>query len=242
MNIITKIKNYRYKKATALLVIVLSLIISFLSLNATINRQAKEIELLQFQLTEKLAEKDEVIDSLQVKLNSRNWTDHYTKELLIKLVDNNRQAYYVRNEIMYYNKDMSREEASYQALWIYAWSIENNVHPYLTTAVFVQESKLRHVNENGNITTSHKGARGIGQLMPVIERIYNIDAAIFEENVKGTTLFLKDLHNMYSGDLEGMLGHYNGGSRPYEKIKDYEETRNFVETVSYIYECMFKKY
>lgn len=193
-------------------------------------------------LENELIEKENTIQALEAKLNERDWSEYWTKELLIKLVNNNKHAYYVRNEILYYNQNMSREEASYQALWIYAWSIENDVHPYLTTAVFVQESKLRHINGNGGITTSEAGARGIGQLMPVVEKIYGVDATIFEENVKGATLFLRDLQKMYKGDLEGILGHYNGGSRPYEKIQKYKETREYVAIVSHIYETMIEKY
>ena len=187
-------------------------------------------------------------NELKGKLNERNFENEWQNELLIKLSNLGviKQSYYIRNEILYWSKlavekgvrekVISLEEASYQALWIYAESVENGVHPYLQMAVGVVENKLYH-------TTKRNKADAVGmfQLTPIVEGMYQVDGLIFEENLKGSSKFIRDLNKQYD-DLDGALGHYNGGSRPYYKIENYKETGEYVAKVKHIYNSMMKKY
>lgn len=197
----------------------------------------KEIE----QLRREIAQRDAKIAQLTEKVNTREITDYWTKQLLVRLVDSIKEAYYIRNEILYYNPNLDRVDASYQALWYYTVALEEDLHPYLITAVAVSESNLRHFT-NGKLTQSHAGAKGAMQLTSIIERLYNVDASVFEENIKGGASFLKDLESMYDNNLELMLAHYNAGSRVYKALKEFPETINFVKNTIHIYKTMLEKY
>ena len=200
-------------------------------------------------LNQSLHNKTKMLDESTEQFNERKFDNEFQNELLIKLsnLEVIEEAYFVRNEILYWSKRafdvgnrdevISLEEASYQALWIYAESIENGVHPYLQTAIGVVESKLYHVTSR-----NHANAIGMFQLTPIVEGMYNVNGLIFEENLKGSSKFVRALDRQYNGDLNGILGHYNGGSRPYYAIEHYSETRNFVRQVKEIYESMMKKY
>lgn len=213
----------------------------------TKNQLAHMAEIAQFyekkveQLHQEVAQKDAKIAQLTEKVNKREITDYWTKQLLVRLVDSIKEAYYIRNEILYYNPNFDRVDASYQALWYYTVALEEDLHPYLITAVAVSESNLRHFT-NGKLTQSHAGAKGAMQLTSIIERLYNVDASVFEENIKGGASFLKDLESMYDNNLELMLAHYNAGSRVYKALKEFPETINFVKNTIHIYKTMLEKY
>ena len=218
-----------------------------IELRQTKNQLAHMTEIAQFyekkveQLYQEVAQKDAKIEQLIEKVNEREITDYWTKQLLVRLVDSIKEAYYIRNEILYYNPNLDRVDASYQALWYYTVALEEDLHPYLITAVAVSESNLRHFT-NGKLTQSHAGAKGAMQLTSIIERLYNVDASVFEENIKGGASFLKDLESMYDNNLELMLAHYNAGSRVYKALKEFPETINFVKNTIHIYKTMLEKY
>ena len=218
-----------------------------IELRQTKNQLVHMTEIAQFyekkveQLYQEVAQKDAKIEQLIEKVNEREITDYWTKQLLVRLVDSIKEAYYIRNEILYYNPNLDRVDASYQALWYYTVALEEDLHPYLITAVAVSESNLRHFT-NGKLTQSHAGAKGAMQLTSIIERLYNVDASVFEENIKGGASFLKDLESMYDNNLELMLAHYNAGSRVYKALKEFPETINFVKNTIHIYKTMLEKY
>ncbi|MFW5891156.1 MAG: lytic transglycosylase domain-containing protein [bacterium] len=161
--------------------------------------------------------------------------DEKTKNIIIKTANNNNKIYYIKNEILFHNSNLSQYEASYRALYIYNTAQELNIDPYLITAIGTVESNHKHNS------VSHKGAVGVLQLTPTVERIYNVNAEIFEENVQGGAEFIRDLHQQYD-DLELALAHYNGGSRPYYKVENYEETQSYVTKVQNIYNSMKQRY
>lgn len=73
---------------------------------------------------------------------------------------------------------------------------------------------LIHVESRGNPQAkSPKGAKGLMQLMPLIERKYKVDASDPEQNVKGGTAFLGYLLKTYGKEhgLETSLAAYNAG-------------------------------
>lgn len=85
---------------------------------------------------------------------------------------------------------------------------------------------------------SHKGARGLMQLMPSTARQYGV-VNVYDpwQNIRGGTAHLKDLIDDF-GDLRLALAAYNAGSTPvrrYDGIPPYAETRNYVRKVMAIY-------
>jgi hypothetical protein len=184
------------------------------------------------------------IEGLENQLAVRNDSlvvSRSTVKLIVDTVDYNKTLYNIRNEKMFRNKELSLEKASYQSLVIYNESRKWNVDPFLIVAMGIVESELSHTRE-GVVRTSGAGAKGILQITPIVERMYKIDSNIFEENVEGSARFISDLMKQYKGDLTAALGHYNGGPRPYYKIKTISETRNYVSEVKRCYRRLLSTY
>jgi len=103
--------------------------------------------------------------------------------------------------------------------------------PYLVFLVIEQESHF-HVR-----AMSPKGARGLMQLMPGTARRLGVkrpfDAA---ENIKGGTQYLKELMDMFRGNVNLVLASYNAGEGAVLKygrtVPPYRETRDYVNKIS----------
>lgn len=85
---------------------------------------------------------------------------------------------------------------------------------------------------------SHKGARGLMQLMPDTGRRYGVSNAYDPwQNIRAGTAHLRDLLDEFD-DLNLALAAYNAGPTPvrrYGSIPPYPETRNYVRKVLAIY-------
>ena len=85
---------------------------------------------------------------------------------------------------------------------------------------------------------SHKGARGLMQLMPDTGRRYGVVNAYDPwQNIRAGTAHLRDLLDEFD-DLSLALAAYNAGPTPVRKygaIPPYPETRNYVRKVLAIY-------
>jgi Transglycosylase SLT domain len=85
---------------------------------------------------------------------------------------------------------------------------------------------------------SHKGARGLMQLMPDTGRRYGVENAYDPwQNIRAGTAHLRDLIDEFD-DLSLALAAYNAGPTPvrrYGSIPPYPETRNYVRKVLAIY-------
>ena len=85
---------------------------------------------------------------------------------------------------------------------------------------------------------SHKGARGLMQLMPATGRQYGVVNAYDPwQNIRAGTAHLKDLIDEFD-DVNLALAAYNAGATPvrrYGGIPPYKETRNYVRKVLAIY-------
>lgn len=204
-----------------------------------IDQQQKRIR----ELEDLIMEQRESISDMQISkaetvklLNERDWTKHWTRELHIQLADEIEEVHKIRNEILYYNPNISRELASYQGLWIYTRAKQAGIDPYKVAAVAVLESDISH-DMDGIMYKSHKGATGMMQLTPLIAKHYQINPDIFEENIKGGAEFLADLEKIYD-DPRLQLAHYNAGSQPRKALREYSETKNYVKGVSEVYESL----
>jgi len=117
-------------------------------------------------------------------------------------------------------KDIVVEEAMLQG-----------VDPALALAVAQVES-----NFDPNVV-SHKGARGVMQIMPKTARDeFGINPTLLFDartNIRTGVTFLKQLQNRY-GNVEYALSHYNGGSRVTRPDGSYQVipvTRGYVDKV-----------
>jgi len=107
----------------------------------------------------------------------------------------------------------------------------------LISAVIKQESDFDQT------AVSHKGAMGLMQLMPGTAAILGVeDPFNAQENIFGGTQYLRELINLYNGNLNKALAAYNAGpQRVGEDIPDIPETKNFIQSVLDYYNA-FSKY
>lgn len=84
---------------------------------------------------------------------------------------------------------------------------------------------------------SEKGAIGLMQVLPETAQRYGIrdPAKSVRDNLKAGTLYLKDLMQMFNGQLELVLAAYNAGEKVVlrygMKIPPYPETQRYVPAV-----------
>ncbi len=102
----------------------------------------------------------------------------------------------------------------------------NGLDYRLVKAVMLAES-------NGNPTAvSHKGARGLMQIMPETgQELALRDPFDPEENIRAGTRYLKLLYELFKGDLELVLAAYNAGP---QKVMERMAVPPINETISYI--------
>jgi hypothetical protein len=107
------------------------------------------------------------------------------------------------------------------------------VDPILAKAVIQVES-----NFNPDVV-SHKGARGLMQLMPGTASRFNVSEVHDpEENIRGGVEYLSILHRMFNGNLPLVLAAYNAGEGAvsrYRGIPPYQETQTYVSRALSVY-------
>src|ERR1700752_505613 len=104
------------------------------------------------------------------------------------------------------------------------------VDPRFIHAVIWQESKY------DTLAHSHAGAQGIMQLMPATARRFGCkDVNNTAENINAGTKYLSWLLKRFSGDVALTLAGYNAGEGSVDKyngIPPFDETRNYVKSIS----------
>jgi soluble lytic murein transglycosylase-like protein len=115
---------------------------------------------------------------------------------------------------------------------IKAASEQYKVPESLIKAVIQQESNFQPT------AVSKKGALGLMQLMPETAELLGVndpfDAA---ENIFGGTRYLRNLINMYGGNLNKALAAYNAGPRRVQDdIPNIPETKDFIQSVLNYYD------
>jgi len=121
-------------------------------------------------------------------------------------------------------------EGPYGAL-IYETARKHQVNPQLVAALIRQESA-------GNVrAVSHKGARGLMQLMPATAIRFGVPKEhLFdpEHNLEAGVRYLSWLLDQFPNDLAKVLAAYNAGENAvarYQGIPPYKETRNYVKRI-----------
>jgi LysM repeat protein len=105
------------------------------------------------------------------------------------------------------------------------------VDPYLVFCVIEHES---HFHPRA---LSPKGARGLMQLMPGTARRFGVRNSFdVAENIKGGTQYLRELMDMFGGQVHLALASYNAGEgavmRYGRNIPPYRETREYVKRIT----------
>jgi len=102
----------------------------------------------------------------------------------------------------------------------------------LIKAVIQQESGFN------SQAVSSRGAMGLMQLMPQTAELLGVENPFdISENVLGGTRYLRELLNLYQGNLNRALAAYNAGPHKVgEDIPEILETRNFIKSVLDLYE------
>jgi soluble lytic murein transglycosylase-like protein len=110
---------------------------------------------------------------------------------------------------------------------------QHDIEPRLVQAIITVES-----NFNPH-AVSRAGAQGLMQLMPGTAARYHV-ANPFDPraNIDGGMRYLKDLLQLFPGDLRRVLAAYNAGEQSvlqYNGIPPYPETQQYVERVLTLY-------
>jgi hypothetical protein len=121
-------------------------------------------------------------------------------------------------------------EGPYGSL-IYEAARKHQVNPRLVAALIRQESA-------GNIrAVSHKGARGLMQLMPATAKRFGVSKdKLFDpqHNLEAGVKYLSWLVDQFPNDLAKILAAYNAGENAvtrYGGVPPYRETRDYVRRI-----------
>ena len=106
----------------------------------------------------------------------------------------------------------------------------NSVDPLLLYSIMHQESSFKPR------ALSHKGARGLMQLMPFTARRFGV-TNIWDpkQNIEGGARYMRFLLDLFSGDVRLALAGYNAGEGAVMKygyrVPPYAETREYVRRI-----------
>jgi soluble lytic murein transglycosylase len=113
------------------------------------------------------------------------------------------------------------------------YSRRTRLDPDLVRAVIRAESSF------DARAVSRQGAMGLMQLMPATAKAMSVaDPFDPEENVRGGTLYLRQMLDAFRGSLELALAAYNAGPeavRRFAGVPPYRETVDYVEKVMRLY-------
>ncbi len=110
----------------------------------------------------------------------------------------------------------------------------NSVDPLLLYSIMHQESSFKAR------ALSHKGARGLMQLMPFTASRFGV-TNIWDpkQNIEGGARYMRFLLNLFKGDVRLALAGYNAGEGAVMKygnqVPPYRETREYVRRIGHRY-------
>ena len=113
-------------------------------------------------------------------------------------------------------------------------SYRYDVDPYLVLGMIRVESNFNAY------AVSHKGAKGLMQLMPGTARLHKVDNVYDPvQNIYGGVRHFRLLLDRFDGNVQLALAAYNAGAgavAKYNRIPPYRETRNYVRRVMGYYQ------
>lgn len=127
------------------------------------------------------------------------------------IMDNNiiAKSEIISNYIQNHNPKLSKEYSEYLAQIILEHSLTNNIDPFMMTALLGTESdfELHAISE--------VGAKGFGQLMPVVRKMFGVKEPFDPyQNIKASCVFIKQLNSQWGDTAYGWdmtLASYNLG-------------------------------
>lgn len=127
------------------------------------------------------------------------------------IMDNNiiAKSEIISDYIQKHNPKLSKEYSEYIAEIILEHSLTNNIDPFMMTALLGTESdfELHAISE--------VGAKGFGQLMPVVRKMFGVKEPFDPyQNIKASCVFIKQLNNQWGDTAYGWdmtLASYNLG-------------------------------
>ena len=144
--------------------------------------------------------------------------------------------------IKYFNPKLTSAEVRKISSSILTYSKLHNVDPRLVVAVIAVESDFKID------ARSVKGAVGLGQLMPQTAKSLKVNPHIIEENIRGTTSYLRFCMEQWKKypylTVPLALAAYNAGPAAVAKhggIPPYYETQNYVIRVMDLYAKLCSK-
>ena len=156
-----------------------------------------------------------------------------------------------------YRKVMSsKKRRSYRPCYKYGYEeLQSRSKRYQSS--ISEASRLHGVNENlikSVITAescfkvrarSHKGARGLMQLMPATARRFGVkNSYSSHQNIRAGAEYLRWLLDRYKGNVHFALAGYNAGEGKVDRyggIPPYKETREYVRRVMGVYKTLHTK-
>ncbi|HVR44334.1 MAG TPA: lytic transglycosylase domain-containing protein [Thermoanaerobaculia bacterium] len=112
-------------------------------------------------------------------------------------------------------------------------ALRYGVDPVLVRAVISIESSF------DPMTVSHKGARGLMQLMPATAKRFRVtEIHDPDQNIRGGVAYLAFLLDLHPNDLPRVLASYNAGENAVARhrgIPPYRETRQYVQKTLTVY-------
>ncbi len=183
---------------------------------------------------ERVIKRIEEIKSRFYKLNGY-YSNRFKKELLKKTSVKSPEINKERKEIKE-SKTVPEKSDNLKDKIIEKAAQRYGIPEELIRALIKQESNF---NERA---VSKKGAMGLMQLMPETAKLLGVNNPFdIEENIFGGTRYLRDLINLYGGNLNKALAAYNAGpTRVKEDIPDIPETKSFVKSVIENYKSFMK--
>lgn len=144
--------------------------------------------------------------------------------------------YYVK-VVLYYNKTLTDQEATYIAYHVLEKSYAFGVDARLIMGLISVESRFKPK------AVSRAGARGLGQLMPGTAKYLGVGNSFdLEQNIYGTVKYIReqlDKFKSWDRPLDFALAAYNAGPGAVERhkgIPPYRETVNYVKKVRSIFD------
>lgn len=114
-----------------------------------------------------------------------------------------------------------------------------DVDAALIRAIIMAESN------NNPSAVSHKGARGLMQLMPATAKWLGVDDCFNPAlNIDGGVRYFKQLLDRYGGDIRLALAAYNAGSRyvrQYNGVPPFRATRSYIEKVLHYHQLFMNE-
>lgn len=117
-------------------------------------------------------------------------------------------------------------------------------HNYHVDAALIR-AIIKAESNNNPSAVSHRGARGLMQLMPTTAKWLGVDDCFNPAlNIDGGVRYLRQLLDRFGGDIRLALAAYNAGSRyvrKYNGVPPFRATRMYIEKVLHYHQLFMNE-